>query len=77
MITIAELTETMQTLLISKAGELEKTGFNQRERKVTGAGFAQALIFSFISQPTLTRQDVNQTAANPGLYDSAVNAGGK
>jgi hypothetical protein len=41
---------------------------------VTGAGFAQALIFSFISKPTLTRQDVNQTAANAGLYDAAVNA---
>jgi hypothetical protein len=34
---------------------------------VTGAGFAQALIFSFMSKPTSTRQDVGQTAVNAGM----------
>lgn len=45
----------------------KKTGFVQRERKVTGAGFAQALIFSFMAKPNATRQDVNQTAENAGM----------
>jgi len=34
---------------------------------VTGAGFAQALIFSFMNKPVSTRQDVNQTASNAGM----------
>ena len=45
----------------------KKTGFVQRERVVTGAGFAQALVFSFMSDPASTREDVNQTAANAGM----------
>ena len=34
---------------------------------MTGAGFAQALLFSFMAKPTATRQDVGQTAANAGM----------
>ena len=34
---------------------------------MTGAGFAQALIFSFMAKPTATRQDVGQTAVNAGM----------
>lgn len=45
----------------------KKTGFIQRERKVTGAGFAQALVFSFMAKPASTRQEVNQTAATAGM----------
>jgi hypothetical protein len=45
----------------------KKTGFVQRERVVTGAGFAQALVFSYMAAPSSTRVDVNQTAANAGM----------
>lgn len=45
----------------------KKTGFVQRERVVTGAGFAQALVFSFMASARSTRTDVNQTAANAGM----------
>lgn len=34
---------------------------------MTGAGFAQALLFSFMAKPSATRQDMNQTAENAGM----------
>jgi len=34
---------------------------------VTGSGFAQALIFSFMADPASTREAVNQAAANAGM----------
>jgi len=34
---------------------------------VSGAGFAQALIFGFMANPAATREAVNQTAANAGM----------
>jgi hypothetical protein len=45
----------------------KKTGFVQRERVVSGAGFAQAVVFSFMADPKSTREDVKQTAANAGM----------
>jgi len=68
MTTITELGEVIQQLLTSKADELAiKTGFIQRKRKVTGAGFAQALIFGFGSNPSCTREGVNVMAATAGM----------
>lgn len=68
MTTIAELAETMQTLLTTTADELaQKTGFIQRKRKVSGAGFAQALAFGFMANPAATREEVNQAAASAGM----------
>ena len=34
---------------------------------MSGAGFAQALVFSFMADPQSTREAVNQTAANAGM----------
>lgn len=45
----------------------KKTGFVQRERKVRGSGFAQAVVFSFMANPASTREEVNQAAANAGM----------
>jgi hypothetical protein len=68
MTTIAQLATTMQTLLTTTADQVAKrTGFVQRQRKVSGAGFAQALVFSFMAKPEATREDVNQTAATAGM----------
>ena len=39
----------------------------QRERKVSGSGFAQALVFGFMANPAATRQEVNQSAAVVGM----------
>jgi hypothetical protein len=41
----------------------KKTGFVERKRKVSGAGFAQALVFSFMANPASTREEVRQAAA--------------
>jgi hypothetical protein len=68
MTTIPELAETMQTLLTTTAEEVAcKTGFIQRQRKVSGAGFAQTLVFSFLGNPRSTREEVRQTAATVGM----------
>jgi hypothetical protein len=34
---------------------------------VTGSGFAQAVVFSFLANPAATREEVNQAAANAGM----------
>lgn len=67
MTTITDLAETMQALLTTTADDLAKTGFIQRQRQVTGSGFVQALVFSFMANAEATRQEVNQTAANAGM----------
>lgn len=64
MTTIADLAEVMQALLRCRG---KKTGFIQRERQVTGAGFVQALGFGFMSNPASTRQAINQAAAVAGM----------
>lgn len=71
MTTIPELAETMQTLLTSTADEVaKKTKFIQRQRKISGAGFAQALVFGFLSNPGATREEINQAAATMGMQVS-------
>ncbi len=68
MTTIPEVAEAMQTLLTTTAEEVaRKTGFIQRQRKVSGAGFAQTLVFGFLSNPRSTREEVRQTAATVGM----------
>ena len=72
MTTIAEVAGIVQTLLTTTADDLAKTDFIERKRKVTGSGFAQALIFSFMANPAATRAAVNQTAANAGMMLSTA-----
>jgi hypothetical protein len=68
MTMITELAQIMQHVLTEDANRLAKqAGFIQRQRKVTGAGFAQALVFSFLSNPASSRENVNQAAAAAGL----------
>jgi hypothetical protein len=45
----------------------KKTGFIQRQRKITGAGFAQALVFGFLANPASSRAELNQAAATVGM----------
>jgi hypothetical protein len=68
MTTITELSHSLQELLGKKANELAKsTGFVQRQRQVTGAGFAQALILGGVSQPNASRKQIHQQALEAGL----------
>jgi len=82
MTTIPELAELMQDLMTTRADELAKNGFIERQRKVTGSGFAKALTFSALSSPSATREEVNQAAANAGMdlstpgLDNRINAKG-
>ena len=45
----------------------KKTGFIQRERKKTGSGFVQALVFGMMANPASTRQEINQAASQAGM----------
>jgi hypothetical protein len=68
MTTIAEYSQIVQELLGKKADELAKTsGFIQRQRQVTGAGFAQALILGGLSEPDARRKQIHQQALEAGL----------
>ena len=72
MTTIHELTETVQTLLTTTADELAKTTkFIQRQRQVTGAGFAQTLVLGGLAQPEATRKQQHQAAVQVGMQVSA------
>jgi hypothetical protein len=68
MTTIPELSSTLQTLLTDTANQLARTtGFIQRQRQVTGAGFAQAVVFGFMANPAATRHELHQAAALSGM----------
>lgn len=68
MTTITELHEKMQTLLTETAnGWARSSGFIQRQRQVTGAGFAQALVLGGLAQPEATRKQQQQAAVQAGM----------
>jgi hypothetical protein len=68
MTTIAELAQTMQGLLTETADRLgRETGFIQRQRKVSGSGFAQATVFGWLANPAASYAELNQAAATVGV----------
>jgi hypothetical protein len=68
MTTITELSQQLQVLLTSKADELAKAvGFVQRQRKVTGSGFAQTLVLGGMAQPGASRREQHQHASQVGM----------
>jgi hypothetical protein len=68
MTTIPELSQTLQALLTDTANAVAKTsGFIQRQRQVTGAGFAQTLVLGGIAQPAATRRQQQQQAHQVGM----------
>jgi len=71
MTTITELSEIVQTLFTTTANQVaKKTGFIQRQRKVTGAGFAQTLVLGGLAQPEATRKQQQQQATQVGMQVS-------
>lgn len=48
----------------------QKTGFIQRQRQVTGAGFAQTLVLGGLAQPEATRRQQQQAAGQVGMVVS-------
>ncbi len=68
MSTLPHLVHALQTVLTSVADAAAVTsGFVQRRSKVTGALFAQTLVFGWLANAQATLEDLAQTAATRGL----------
>ena len=56
--TIHQLCKTLQNLLIEDANRIgRESGFIQRQRKLTGASFAQALVFGWLANPQASLEE--------------------
>jgi CRISPR/Cas system-associated endoribonuclease Cas2 len=67
MTNVAQVATAMQTLLTTTANTLARsTGFTQRRSSLTGAGFAQALVFGWLSHAEATLEELSQSAATCG-----------
>lgn len=74
MSSVTQWTETMRQILEEEANELAKeSGFIQRERVLSGADFAQTLIFGWLSEPEITLDGLTQVA---GRRDVQITASG-
>jgi len=68
MTTITELCPVIQGLLIETANRVAKeTGFIQRKRQITGAGFAQSTILGWLNEPDATRSQLHHAAIQTGM----------
>jgi len=68
---IDELSQILQQLLIEDANRLgRESGFIQRERKWTGASFAQSLVFGWQANPEASLEDLCQSASVCGVQIS-------
>jgi hypothetical protein len=64
--TVAQLADTLQTLFTTAADQAASdAGFIRRRRKLSGASFAQALVFTWLDDPQATLEDL---AAATGLH---------
>ena len=65
---ISPVTTAMQTVLTKVADAAGiSTGFIKRKRKFTGSGFAQTLVFGWLSNPESTYDELAQTAESVGI----------
>lgn len=65
---IDEIAQAMQDVLTNEAEQAGRTsGFVQRQSKLDGAAFVQTLVFSYLSDPDATTDDLAQTAAALGI----------
>jgi hypothetical protein len=72
MRTVAQVTRAMQYVLVDVATEAgKKRGFIQRERKLNGASFVQAMVFGWLSNGEASLSELNQAAASVGVRISA------
>lgn len=61
MSTVPQIKEILQRVLGPRADELAReTGFVQRQRKLTGAGFAQGLVFACLAKEHPTGEEVKE-----------------
>jgi hypothetical protein len=70
-ITVPDLCEKLQSLLMEDAQELgRRSGFIKRERKFSGASFAQTLVFGWLATPQASLEDLCQSASSCGVHIS-------
>jgi hypothetical protein len=68
MTTVAQLSSHLQTLFTSTANELaRRSGFVQRRSTLTGAVFAQALVFGWLADPQASLPALARAAATAGV----------
>lgn len=68
METIQQIAKSMQEVLTEEAERLgRETGFIKRQRKLSGASFAQALVFGWLGNPHSSMEELSQSAANVGV----------
>src|SRR5688572_28179006 len=65
--TVAQLASTLQTLFTTSADRAARdAGFIRRHRKLSGARFAQALVFTWLDNPQATLDDLANATALGG-----------
>lgn len=65
---ILQVSRAMQKVLSDKAEQAaKKTGFIQRQGKVTGANFCQTLVFGWLQNPEATLEELSQAGVSVGL----------
>jgi hypothetical protein len=68
MTTVADLSSHLQTVFTSVANEVaRRSGFVQRTSKLTGAVFAQALVFGWLANPDAALAELARVAAAVGV----------
>jgi len=68
VVTVSGVAEAMQTVLTVVANDAARErGFVRRRRKLSGAKFAQALVFGWLANPKATLEELAQTAAAVGV----------
>jgi hypothetical protein len=68
MTTVAQLSEHVRTLFTTVADTLgRRSGFVERRSKLTGAVFAQALVFGWLANPQAALPELAQAAAAAGV----------
>jgi hypothetical protein len=78
MLTIEEVSETLQKVLTEDAHEAgQASGMIQRERKLNGASFVQTLVFGWMANPEASLEELSQAAATCGVEISAQGIDGR
>ena len=65
MTIVTDIAEAMQEVLTKRADELAReTGFIKRQRKMTGSGFVQALVFGWLAEGEARLETLSQSCKN-------------
>jgi hypothetical protein len=71
MLTVSQLSKTMQEILVDKANHLAvETGFTQRERVLTGSSFVVGLMSGWQADPQSSLAGLSQVIGNVGTLIS-------